>query len=45
MEDKIYMHSIENKQKQDDKEVMLMLLPHIHKAINGRSNNIKGVIS
>ncbi len=45
MEDKIYVLSIENKQRQDDKEVMMMLLPQILKALNGRQNNIKGLLS
>ena len=44
MEDTIYMLSVQNKQRQDDKEVMLMLLPQIHKAINGKSNNIKSFL-
>ena len=44
MEDTIYMLSIQNKQRQDDKELMLMLLPQIHKAINGKANNIKGLL-
>ena len=44
MEDTIYMLSIQNKQRQDDKELMLMLLPHIHKAINGKANNLKGLL-
>ena len=44
MEDTIYMLSIQNKQRQDDKELMLMLLPQIHKAINGKANNLTGLL-
>jgi DNA repair exonuclease SbcCD ATPase subunit len=44
MEDKIYMLSLENKQRQDDKEIMLMLLPHILKTIKGQPNNLKGIM-
>ena len=44
MEDKIYMLSLENKQRQDDKEILLMLLPHILKAIKGQPNNLKGIM-
>jgi hypothetical protein len=45
MEDKIYGLSIQNKQRQDDKEVMVMLLPQIYKAIQGRPNNLRGYLS
>jgi len=41
LEEKIYKLSIGNKAKADDKDILLMLLPQIHKAINGRQNNIK----
>ena len=44
MEEKIYLQSIENKQRQDDKEVLLMLLPQVYKAMNGRTHNIKGFL-
>jgi hypothetical protein len=44
MEDKIYMLSIDNKQRQDDKEVMVMLLPQIYKSLQGRQNNLKGYL-
>lgn len=44
MEDQIFKLSIDNKEMQDDKEVMLMLLPHIYKAIHGKANNLKGVL-
>ena len=39
MEDKIYMLSIDNKQRQDEKEVMVMLLPQIYRTLQGRQNN------
>jgi len=45
IEDKIYMISLENKQRQDDKEILLMLLPHIYKAIKGMQNNLKGILA
>ncbi len=45
IEDKIYMLSLENKQRQDDKEILLMLLPHILKAIKGMPNNLKGIMA
>lgn len=41
----IYKLSIENRQQQEDKEVILMLLPQIVKALNGRPNNIKGFLN
>lgn len=44
MEEKIYILSIENKQRQEDKEILLMLLPHIHKSISGKGHNIKGLL-
>lgn len=41
MEEKIFMLSVENKQRQEDKEGMLMLLPHILKAIQGKPNSLR----
>lgn len=41
MEDRIYALSIENKQRQDDKEVVMMILPHITKALQGRGHKIR----
>jgi hypothetical protein len=37
MEDKIYMLSIDNKNRQEDKEQLIMILPIIYKAIKGQS--------
>ena len=45
IEDKIYMLSLENKQRQDDKEILLMLLPHILKSLKGMPNNLKGILA
>ena len=39
------MVSLENKQRQDDKEILLMLLPHILKSVKGLPNNLKGILS
>lgn len=44
MEEKIFKLSIENKEMQDDKEIMLMLLPHIQKAIQGKGNKLREVL-
>lgn len=35
MEDKIYMLSIDNKNRQEDKEQLIMLMPLVYKAIKG----------
>lgn len=35
MEDKIYMLSIDNKNRQEDKEQLIMLMPLIYKGIKG----------
>jgi ethanolamine utilization cobalamin adenosyltransferase len=35
MEDKIYMLSIDNKSRQDDKDQLIMLMPLIYKALKG----------
>eukprot|EP00347_Sterkiella_histriomuscorum_P019605 403340994 len=45
IEEQIYKLSIENKQQQEDKEIILMLLPQIIKSINGRANNIKAFLN
>ena len=45
IEEQIYMISIENKQKEEDKEIILMLLPQVLKAINGKANNIKSFMA
>ena len=37
MEDKIYMLSIDNKNRQEDKEQLIMILPIIYKAIKGQA--------
>ena len=45
IEEQIYMISIENKQKEEDKEIILMLLPQVLKAIGGKTNNIKSFMA
>ena len=45
LEERIYTVSIENKQKQDDKDMMLMLLPQIVKDIQKKPNNIKQLLN
>ncbi|CDW78562.1 UNKNOWN [Stylonychia lemnae] len=42
---KICAITIENKTKQDDKEIMMILLQHIYNAIQGKKHNIKGLLS
>ena len=37
MEDKIYMLSIDNKLRQEDKEQLIIILPLIYKVIKGQS--------
>ncbi len=37
MEDKIYMLSIDNKNRQEDKEQLIMLMPLIYKGIKGQN--------
>ena len=37
MEDKIYMLSIDNKGRQDDKDQLIMIMPLIYKALKGNN--------
>ena len=39
--DKICAITIENKQRQDDKEMVMILLQHIYRAVKGRQHDIK----
>jgi len=41
LEEKIYTLSVENKGRQEDKEQLVMLLPHIYQQIKGRPNQLK----
>lgn len=42
---KICAITIDNKTKQDDKEIMMILLQHIHNAIKGKKHNVKGLLN
>eukprot|EP00347_Sterkiella_histriomuscorum_P002776 403366842 len=42
---KICAITIDNKTKQDDKEIMMILLQHIYNAIKGKKHNIRGLLN
>ena len=45
LEERIYKDSVANKQRHDDKDMLLLLLPQIVKEQNRKNNNIKMLLN